>query len=381
MRTWQALLLSLALGACATPPAVDRVDRLFHDHLFAAASERMSADDVFAVNAAMKRYLRVEIAEQLESKGRQQGLYDALYSKGQLKLQYDSTITRNAVEAFEARSGNCLSLVIMTAALAKQLGLVVRYQRVFSEESWSRSGDLYFSSGHVNITLGRKSGDPRVLFSNERNLLTIDFIPLRRNAVHHAFEIRERTVAAMFMSNRAAESLAQGRIDDAYWWARAAIGQDPGFLSAYNTLGVIYRHHGNLREAEQALAHVLALEPANTHVMSNLALVFKDQGRAVEAEALLRRLAAIEPHPPFHFFNRGLEAMRAGDYATARDLFAKEVDRDAYYHEFHFWLSAAYFGLGEVKLARRHLAIALENSPTRGEHDLYAAKLARIGRN
>ena len=51
-------------------------------------------------------------------------------------------MTRNAAEAFDARSGNCLSLVIMTAAFAKELGLPVRYQNVFVDEAWSRSGDL-----------------------------------------------------------------------------------------------------------------------------------------------------------------------------------------------------------------------------------------------
>ena len=43
---------------------------------------------------------------------------------------------------------------------------------------------------------------------------------------------------------RAAEALAGGDVGGAYWWARAAIRQDPQFISAYNTLGVIYRRHG-----------------------------------------------------------------------------------------------------------------------------------------
>ena len=73
-----------------------------------------------------------------------------------------------------------------------------------------------------------------------------------------------------------------------------------------------------------------------------------------------------------------MKAMKDGDYKTAKALFAKEVDRDAYYHEFHFWLAAAYMGLGETKEARKHLAIAVETSSTRKEHELYAAKLDRI---
>jgi hypothetical protein len=59
-------------------------------------------------------------------------------------------------------------------------------------------------------------------------------------------------------------------------------------------------------------------------------------------------------------------------------MFAKEVDRAAYYHEFQFWLALAYLGLGETEKARAHLAIAAENSTTRNDHDLYAAKLDRL---
>src|SRR2546430_2384570 len=101
-------------------------------------------------------------------------------------------------------------------------------------------------------------------------------------------------------------------------------------------------------------------------------------GLAAEPDALHRRLAQIDPSPPFHFFDRGLAAMRLGDFRAARDLFAREVDRDPYYHEFQFWLGLANLNLGNVAEARRHLALAVENSTTRGDRDFYAAKLERM---
>ena len=38
----------------------------------------------------------------------------------------------------------------------------------------------------------------------------------------------------------------------------------------------------------------------------------------------------------------------------------------------------AMLGLGEGDGGRTHLALAMENSTTRRDHDLYAAKLARL---
>ena len=99
-------------------------------------------------------------------------------------------------------------------------------------------------------------------------------------------------------------------------------------------------------------------------------------GRAADAAALDRQLADLEPHPPFHFFNLGMAAMQREDYRAARDLFAKEVQRAEYYHEFHYWLGVANYRMGDIAQARKHLSLAMENSTSRGDHDLYAAKLA-----
>jgi tetratricopeptide (TPR) repeat protein len=377
MRTWAIALLSLALGACAVAPPAPEPGRYFADSLFGAPSERVDANQVFAANDAMRRYLATEIVDRMGSRSRQQALVDALRADGQLKLEYDAGFTRNAAQAFEARTGNCLSLVIMTAALARELGVGVQYQSVYVDETWSRQGDLYFSIGHVNLTLGRNppSIGTRI---NDGDQLTVDFLPPQDLRGTNWRVIDEKTVVAMYMNNRAAEALAAGRMDDAYWFAREAVRQDPGFTAAYNTLGVVYQRSRHLEDAARVFAYALEREPRNTRVMSNLVPVLADLGRVEESKALASRLARLEPDPPFAFFNRGVAAMHAGDYRAARELFAKEVDRAPYYHEFHFWLALALARLGETESARRHLALAMENSTTRKDHDLYAAKLDRL---
>jgi Tfp pilus assembly protein PilF len=376
MKHYAVLLFSLMLAACVAAPIVEQPDRLFNDDLFLAPSEHISADDVFALSGEMKHYLGTEIAREWRAKSRQQGLFDALYTKGKLKLEFDSAMTRNAAQAFAARSGNCLSLVIMTAAFAREMGLPVRYQSAFVDETWSRSGDIQFFSGHVNLTLGGYQSHDR--FGHNEPDLTIDFLPPQEIRGLRTRPIGEATIVAMYMNNRAAELFAQGLVNNAYWWARAAIGQDAGFLSAYNTLGIIYQRHGNLAEAEKVLAYALEREPGNPHVMSNLVSVLNAQGRVEESSILARKLEQMEPNPPFSFFDRGLTAMRNGDFQAARDLFAKEVDRAPYYHEFHFWLAAAYVGLGEMEQAKEQLTIAMEYSTTRNDRHLYATKLERI---
>ena len=377
MKKEWVLLFSATLAACASAPVVDRPDTLFQDRLFAAPSVPISVADLFALSPEMRHYLKVEIAAPLYLQGRQRGLVSALYDKNQLKLDYDAEETRNAAQTFAAKAGNCLSLVIMTGALAKELRLPVHYRRVLVDDAWSRIGDIYFSSAHVNVTLGNPSTWTQVVdFAGAS--ITIDFLGVESIRDRAFIEIQENTIAAMYENNQAAEALAQGRIDDAYWWARAAITQDPRFLNSYNTLGAVYLLHGNLPQAEGALKRVLAVEPENPQVMSNLVLVLKGEDRADEAKVLDAKLEQLQPFPPFFFFNLGLAAMRSGDYQAARKLFTREIERDQYYHEFHFWLAAADVNLGNLDEARTQLALAMQNSATRKQHELYAARLDRI---
>jgi tetratricopeptide (TPR) repeat protein len=107
-------------------------------------------------------------------------------------------------------------------------------------------------------------------------------------------------------------------------------------------------------------------------------LVLADEGRISDARDLAAKLAALDPYPPFYYFDRGVAAMKQHDYASAKAMFQREIERDAYYHEFHAWLGAAYLGMGESAKARSELALALDNSATRAERDIYAAKLDRI---
>ena len=371
------VLFCLGMAACTTAPQVRRPDHLFNDQLFPAPTARINAEDVFALSDEMKHYLHTDIAKQLKSRGRQYGLFDALYSKGQLKLEYDAELTRNAAETFAARSGNCLSLVIMTAALAKELDLRVHFQRVLIEENWSRNNDIYFSSGHVNLTLGVYYGTARS-GDDAYQRMTIDFFPPEEMRRQRIQTINEQTIIAMYMNNRAAESLVRGNIADAYWWVREAIRQEPDFLPAYNTLGVVYRRHSLLLDAERVLNFVLQKEPENVQALSNLALVLRNQDRLADAGVITAKLEKIQPTPPYYFFDLGQAAMQRGDYASARTLFAKEVKRSEYNHEFQFWLAVAYFRLGNNVEAKKHMSLAMENSTTRKDHDIYAAKLDRL---
>jgi tetratricopeptide (TPR) repeat protein len=374
------LLICTLLGACATKPAPLQVSALLHDSLVAPATQTIDADQVFAMSPAMARYAETELARTSSLREPRRALIDALYSRGKLRLSYDAGATRTAAEAFEQRAGNCLSLVIMTAAFASHLGLPVTFQSVLADDAYSRIGDLYLVSGHVNLVLTQSARPVTAsLFGDHgAGALTVDFLPAVDLTRQRTRPIDRSTIVAMFMNNRAAESLSDGRPVDAYWWAREALRQDPGFLPGANTLAVAYSRLGLLPQAESALRHVLVQEPLNTSALSNLARLLERTERPEESRAVAERLASVQPVPPFHYYDLARHALAKGDVEGARRLLSQELHMQPYQHEVHFLLGVVYARMGQASKASRHLTLALDNSTTRESQALYSAKLDKL---
>ena len=373
-----ALCLAALLAGCASSrPPMPSADDLFHDNAFAAPVERVDPDAALALSPAMSTYLAENFAKRVAFSDRRRLLLNAL-QRGALKLEYDSAITRTASQAFDARSGNCLALVLMTAALAKELKLTVHDQLIVGDDAWSRADQFYIGIGHVNLRIDDPTMRSNFPFTDGSNSMIVDFQPGVDLRALNTRDVSERSVIAMYLNNRAVELLASGKTDTAYWWAREAIRTDPEMTGSYVTLGVIYRSRGQSGWAERTLARVAEREPDNVYAMSNRVLVLRDLGRVADANDLAKRLQALDPHPPFSYFNEGLAAYRAGRVDAAQRLFAKEVARAPYHHEFEFWLAITYAELNDVERAKVHLRRAQEVSTTRKDQDLYAGKLARL---
>lgn len=380
MKTLAILLVALSLAGCASqkaaPPAPVAV---LADDAFGPPTENISTRGLFALSPEMRAYMQSPgFRSRLHKGSREEGLVDALYAKGELALDYDASETRNAAATFATKSGNCLSLVIMTGAFAEALGLEVTYQEVLIDDLWTREGTLYFASSHVNLALGQttQSGPMRRYRLFEK--LVVDFIPSADASRYHARAIDKATIEAMYMNNRAAEALAKGRNNDAYWWARTAIAEHPDFAASYNTLGAIYHRSGQLAKAEQLFNEILKRDPRNLIAMQNQVRVLESAGKQAESQALAAKLAALEPNPPYQFFNQGMQAMERKDYGAARDLFAREVRRAPENHEFHFWLAMANLNLGDTRKAGEQLALARDMSTTIAARDRYADKLQHL---
>jgi Flp pilus assembly protein TadD len=366
---------SVLAAGCAQLPAASVNLKVLSDELFGPLPT-VDTGAVFELSPAMKAYADRELSALAQMRDPRRALIEALYQKGRLRLDYDSSFTRTAAQAFDARSGNCLSLVIMTASFARYLGLPVSFQAVLTEDIYSRSGPLLVASGHVNLVLGAPVR--RTFSRDDDETLVVDFMAQSDLRGQRTRPLDESTVVAMFLNNRAAELLALGQLSGAYAYARSALQLEPTYRNAVNTLGVIYNNAGHSAAAGASFRAVLAADPNHLGALTNLLGWHRRLGHHDEAATVAHRLEQLQPDPPFRLYAQGLEAMRNGDFARAQALFVRELRLQPFQDEVHFGLAQAYLRLGQAAAAERHLQLARDLSNTRTMHERYSAKLEQL---
>lgn len=377
---WRRTLLPLAvllLAACAQVPRTPTADAvLWADTTLGPPTQRPDTEAALRLEPALQAYLDQTLRPAARRQGGLLALYEALRASD-IRVVYDASTTRTAAETFDARSGNCLSLVLLTAALADGLGLSVEFREVLTDTQWSRLAGLHVGNTHVNLALGpRPSPFASVLLAPPP--MVIDFLPPEAAGKLPARRISRQRVLAMYLNNRAAEWLTQGDLATAHAFGLAALAQDPAYPAAYNTLGVVFQRHGRADLAERAWRDGLAQAPEHATLLANLAAALRAQGRLAEAQPLDALLARVEGTAPFTHLARGQAALRAGDPAGARDWLLKELARDPDYHEIHFALAQAELQLGHPAQALIHLQRASAESPRPELRSLYAAKAERL---
>jgi Tfp pilus assembly protein PilF len=332
------LVCGLALGGCATQGPVQSAPRSptwLDDAAFADKRFEVDVAAVAALSPAMRAYLQSSIAPHRDVDPAR-ALLDALYETGGLRIAYDGSTTRTAAETFAARRGDCLSLALMTAAFARELGMEVRFQRVLVRDVVIADGDLVRVIGHVNVSLGSRLPGALQLWT------TIDFLP-SEDARQLRFEpISMHRVEAMHFNNKAAEMLADGQIGKAYWWARASVTSDPSFPSAYITLGAIWDRADRRQLARLAYGRALELDPGNPNVTKNLALMDSRDLRLTVSAATTGLERTM------------LSQLKAGEFENVRQR-ALQALQSGGVAELHLILAAAYSGLGEAAKAAEEL--------------------------
>ncbi|MBL4817114.1 MAG: hypothetical protein JKY74_16725 [Shewanella sp.] len=378
-----AVLLLLFLQACSASPEpkkINDISQYFYDEHFDIVTGLPPAESLLRLPDSAKRevYRQFRRATTLNHNDILPHEWLANYIDAENGgFEYRDYRTRTAAQTYGDRAGNCMSLVLLTAALADVVGVDVEFQDIEVPPVWDKQGNFYLINGHVNLRLIPRTRSDRIFVS--KRAIQIDFLPERAVRGYNKIRVDKQTVLAMFYNNVAAESLVLGDYDRAYGLLKLGLQQQADYVPALNTLAVLYRYKGLEQQAEILYKLALSVSDHNMNALYNYAILLGSQGRLDEWAKIHKILELDRIANPYYYYDMAQQAYFEREYQDALLWYKRAVDKADYRHEFYFGLSRAYWATGDERLAKKNMEKALsltrdENNKIRYQAKLHAMK-------
>ncbi|MDA1372673.1 MAG: hypothetical protein O2971_18210 [Proteobacteria bacterium] len=270
-------------------------------------------------------------------------LQEHLYDEEYLHIQYSDVRTHTAMEAFQTREGNCLSVMNLYIAMARYAGVDAEFQTVNVQPSWDRRGSLLVLSQHINAT-GRLSVN---------SYYVVDFTPEIALQKLTSRSITDQEARALYFNNLGAEALIAERIDDALVYFKNALFLNPTLSIAWNNIGTTYKHQGNTAFAEYSYQMAFNTDNTNATSINNLAKFYRGTGNARLAREYEIAIQRFNNLNPYYHYAQGAVAMRNRDYESARKSFRRALLLKEVEPDFHIGLARAHVALGNTREAEK----------------------------
>lgn len=349
----------LSISACQQLPRatvqVSAEDLLTNQAFAPVAHEIETREQIFSLPDSLIDKARQDIMVFKDPRERSLALLKFIFREQQDPLQYVNNATLTALQTYEQREANCLSLTILSYSLAKSLGFKAQFQDVQIPEYWITRNGASVLNGHVNLVvtpphLQNSAG----AFLSFGHTFVIDFeragglkerLPVRK--------ISEDDILALFYNNKAADALLTQQFDLAYRYLQEAAAVAPTVAATWNNLAVLYRQHQMLDAAERAYQQSLRLEPEHANTMSNLAILYDSMGRTQDAADLRTKVQAARLRNPYYFVMQGNEALSQARLQDAETAFHRSIRLEPR-------LPEALFGLANVAILQHDYATATD---------------------
>jgi Tfp pilus assembly protein PilF len=304
---------------------------------------------------------------------RHQRLFDYLQ-----KITHEFTYygaTTSASNALLQRNGNCMSLAVLTTALAEAAGIEIGYQLMEDTPVFEYEGSLVVKGVHLRTILYDPAWTPPVFKSLllVRSGLQVDYFPSARE--RFVANVSRERYLAMFYQNVAVEALEAGDIDKAYHHALAALDYDPDSAPAINTLAIAHRRAGALDRAEALYLHGIAHADDKLSLLKNYQALLLFKGRTEEARDIANRLEAMDDPSPYNWLHLAQSAERDSDFAAAARYYRRAIEKAPYLHEAHLGLALAHYQQGKFSDAKLAMQDAVDKVVKPATRRLYETKL------
>ncbi|QSX35846.1 tetratricopeptide repeat protein [Shewanella sedimentimangrovi] len=284
-----------------------------------------------------------------------------------------------ASEALDSLGGNCMSLALVTLAVARELGVPAQFQLVHEAPVLlDMKDDLMVLSDHVRSLLYDAPMDTPFLspYFGGYSIMVVDYFPSGNNLFGAL--LKQETFIAMFYRNLASDALIKGDLAAAYWLSREGLKWDSTYVPLINIAAIIHRRSDDDASAEALYRHALMLEPNNLNLLSNYRTLAIHKKDVVLEQSLVSRMEAIDEHNGYDFYLLGRDALVRGEYLAAERYLTKFLNSTPYFHPAWFDIARAQVALGKEDKAREALRQAMTLASQDEDLRKYQAKLAMI---
>jgi len=282
--------------------------------------------------------------------------------------------THDVRAALASNAGNCMSLALVTTALARAADLDVGWQLAQGQPVYSSEGSVIYSANHIQTRVyGVREPSSSLEVLNHRPYLLIDYfsdLPREDGIV-----LREHQFRALIYQNLGVEAMAEGRSGRAFWLLVEALRHDPENPDLYNALGVLHKRIGAGDTAEALYRYALARFGDNLLVLRNYRQLLLADGRETLAAALERRILALPDPDPFPLLELGDRAMAENRPGRALEYYRRARKVADYLDEIHSRIATAHLAMGAPEQAAKALMQARDAAWNRAGRERFQAKL------
>lgn len=309
---------------------------------------------------------------------------DLAYLPPHLRLaEYLRGLTRNysyrertltASEAFSGEPGNCMSLVVLTTALANLVDLEIDYQRLTTNPIFDKQQDVILISDHVRSRVfAPKDNDRRVL---QPAHAIIDYFPARETRRAEALDTDG--ILAMYYSNLAAERILDNELSAATQSAQMALKYDPTHVNAFNLLAILHNRIGDQIQAEAFFRHGLKQHPENLNLLNNYHDLLIAQERDEEAEQVQQRVAALNEVNPYQLMALAEQAFQNEEVRQALRYYEQVLEIAPYLHEVYVQQAVVFESMGQGRRAAQTLHEGLVQARLAATESSYKRRISAI---
>jgi tetratricopeptide (TPR) repeat protein len=376
MKRFSILLIAMLFIGCQAVPKIPVSHKtLLYDQGF-AGFERViveSETDIFELNDEAKAFAQSAIKGVIKPKDQIQALVQHVFSRSDLNLLYRAEANTVANQTFRNRAANCLSMSIMTYALATELGFKVRFQDIEIPEYWTIREGQSLLNGHINLQILPPSSRDHIQFITRGFEVDFDAQATRQHFPKTLLKLNQ--VVAMFHNNNGADALLKKDYIKAYAYFRAAFLQSPELPSVLANLGYLYRLTGHYELAERTYLRAIKKDKNNLTAWRNLSYLYRYMGHDEKANDIVNRVTRKRADNPFFHINLGDKAFEKQQWHIALRHYQHALKLDKSTHEVFFGLGKTYFELGNIKRSYHYLQLAKKKSRTQQEQAAYQGKI------